>query len=50
MKPLLLATSALLLASCGAKSSLQTVRIATPSPGLQAWCLPLNLAQTLGFY
>ncbi len=47
---LTLALSLCLLASCGAKSSHQTVRIALLGPGLQTWCLPVTLAQSLGFY
>ena len=40
----------LFLAGCGAKSNLVKVRIANAGPGLQMFCLPLPLAQELGFY
>ena len=51
MKPAILALAlSLLLAGCGTKSSLQTVRIANPGPGLVPWCLPVALAHSLGYY
>lgn len=40
----------LLLGACGARSSRTAVRIANPGVGLQTWCMPITLAQTLGYY
>ena len=40
----------LLLAGCSSKSTLPTVRIGIVGNGLQTWCLPITLAQSLGYY
>ena len=47
MRTLLLMS--LLLASCGGKGKSSNVRIAI-GPGLQMWCLPVSLTQSLGYY
>ena len=40
----------LLLAACGRKPEHQQVRIANVGNGLQTWCMPITLADSLGFY
>ena len=40
----------LLLTGCAGKPDQPRVRIANDSPGLQMWCLPLALADRLGYY
>jgi len=40
----------LLLAGCGGKGGNPKIRIANQGPGLQTWCLPVLLAQSLGYY
>ena len=38
------------LAGCGGKPDRPHVRIANVGTGLQTWCMPISLAQTLGYY
>ncbi len=40
----------LVLAACGGKPGNERIRIANVGPGLQSYCLPVTLAQELGFY
>lgn len=40
----------LLLTGCASNSGHPHVRIANVGAGLQMWCLPVSLAQTLGYY
>lgn len=49
MKAILLA-AALLLAACGGKQGHPRVRIANVGNGLQTWCMPITLADSLGYY
>ncbi len=49
MKPALL-TLFLILAGCAAPPNAKKVRIANISAGLQTYCMPITLADTLGFY
>ena len=49
MKGVLLAV-VVLLAGCGGKPEHPRVRIANVGNGLQTWCMPISLAESLGYY